>query len=252
MKNKNKSKFFGLILAQFLIIFLGFFLFPNIAYFSNLNDETIINLSNQERQKLNIPALNANQYLAQAAHLKADAIIESQSFSHTIGDNSFSHWVKQTGYDYDIIGENLAIDFISSEGVIKGWMNSPDHKKNLLEPRFKEIGVAVKEGMINGEKSIIVVQILGSPKISISLNKIKTDSLPYDSEPIISQEKKPAYVNFKLRPLVSNFISANLKNSLLEKGLAGKNDLLLYVNYFILSILILELFIVGVFIIKKQ
>lgn len=253
---KNKNNHFNLILAQTLVLLLGFFLYPQIAYFSNLNDESIITLTNAEREKLNLPTVSSNQFLSQAAYLKAEAIFSSQNFSHTIDNQTFSHWVKLTGYEYDIIGENLAIDFISSEGAIKAWLNSTTHRENILNPRFSEIGVAIKEGIINGQKSIIVVQIFGAPRLSISPQKIMDQTPIYQTEPVINQERKPFYINYKVRPLIDNFINTNLKNSRLysQLPLGNSNNInrLFYVNYYLISVLLLNIFIVGIFIIKQN
>ena len=46
---------------------------------------------------------------------------------------------------------------------MKAWLASPTHKKNILNPKFKEIGVAVKTANFEGHESILVVQIFGTP-----------------------------------------------------------------------------------------
>ena len=147
-----------------IFLILGSFLLANTAFLSSITEESIIDLTNQERNKLGISPLTANQLLAQAAYEKGRAILATQKFQHNINGEKFSNWIKKTGYKYDYVGENLAIDFITSEGVIKAWLKSPTHKKNLLNKRFKEIGVAVINGKFDGNDAILVVQIFGSPK----------------------------------------------------------------------------------------
>jgi len=61
------------------------------------------------------------------------------------------------------VGENLAIDFSSSQGVMEAWDNSPLHKKNLLSPYYQEIGVADVSGKFQGQDTTVVVQIFGAP-----------------------------------------------------------------------------------------
>jgi hypothetical protein len=144
-------------------LFLGIFLLPNSVFASSITPEKIIELTNQERANVGMEKLTANQILAKAAYDKADAIFNAQTFEHTINGQKFSAWVREAGYQYNATGENLAIDFNTSEGVMKAWLASASHKENLLNPQYKEIGVAVKEGKFENENSIVVVQIFGDP-----------------------------------------------------------------------------------------
>lgn len=168
MNSTNKKQYF-LILANFraryviLLLFAGVFLFPKIAYLSTITPEKIIELTNQERIKKNEKPLTANQHLSQAAYNKAEAIFTKQRFEHNFGDRRFSAWVRDVNYKYRYVGENLAIDFVTSEGVMKALVNSPTHYENIVNEKFSEIGVAVVEDIFEGEKSILVVQIFGTP-----------------------------------------------------------------------------------------
>ncbi len=69
---------------------------------------------------------------------------------------------KAVGYKYRYAGENLARDFNSASGAVEGWMASPSHRENMLSPKYKEIGVAVIEGNLNGREATIVVQLFGT------------------------------------------------------------------------------------------
>lgn len=252
MFKKKKKK---LIIAKIFLLFTCLFFFPRLAYFSNLSPETIIDETNLERGKNSLKALNANQYLSRAANLKAEAIFSAQEFNHTIGQEKFSFWVKEAGYDYEIIGENLAIDFVSAQETIKAWLSSETHRKNLLNPRFSEIGVAVKEGELNGKKSIVVVQIFGSPRLSLNL-AAKNEGVGEASQPIINPEPKPVYVNYRLKPLIADFVKSNAEgNSLYNKlfgSRSGPAGYFYYINYYILSALLIMVTIIGVIIIKQQ
>lgn len=169
MKNQNKKPILGKkyhkkrIAYPLLIVLMGVFLLPKTAYFSTINAENIIELTNKTREKADASPLTANQLLTKAAYEKARDLIKYQTFSHTLGDKKFSTWIKDSGYEYSFVGENLAIDFATSEGVVEAWLESPTHKKNLLNNKFTEIGVAVIEGSFQGKNSILVVQIFGTP-----------------------------------------------------------------------------------------
>ena len=163
LKELDKNQFLIGKFIGIISLLLGLFLLPKIVYSTALTNESIIKLSNKERSEYNLPLLRANQSLSEAALEKAQDIFLNQNFSHNIGNKKFSAWIKNAGYEYSYTGENLAMDFISSEGVIGAWLNSPMHKKNLLNAYFQEIGVAIVDGNLNGEQTTLVVQIFGSP-----------------------------------------------------------------------------------------
>lgn len=144
-------------------ILVGIFLLPQIAYLASITPDNLINLTNQERLAVGLNTLTNNEILARAAEAKGQAILDEQTFSHTINDKRFSAWVRDAGYNYAYVGENLALDFNTSEGVMAAWNASPLHKKNLLNSYYQEIGIAVLEGKFQGQDTQLVVQIFGAP-----------------------------------------------------------------------------------------
>ena len=184
MLNKNKSPLFywGKIyyfkyLGSLLVILLGIFLWPKTAYLSAITPERIIELTNEKRVEDNLNVLNANQVLARAALKKAQAILASGQFQHNINEKKFSEWIKEAGYKYSYVGENLAVDFITSEGVLDAWLTSPTHKKNILNSYYQEIGVAVAQGNFDGQNTTLVVQIFGAPPLGIARPRIAGEEL---------------------------------------------------------------------------
>ena len=73
-----------------------------------------------------------------------------------------------TGYAYRYAGENLARDFSSAGAAIDAWFASPSHKENMLSSKYKEIGIAVVEGDLNGVDTTLIVQLFGTPLIDTS------------------------------------------------------------------------------------
>ncbi len=70
-------------------------------------------------------------------------------------------FIKAAGYDYSYAGENLARGFTTSVDAMNAWMKSPTHKANILSPLYKDVGFAVKEGKLQGEDTILIVQEFG-------------------------------------------------------------------------------------------
>ncbi len=127
---------------------------------SDVSADEILTLSNSERAKEHIRALRHNQELDNAAVLKASDMLRNGYFAHTSPQgNDFTTSIKKMGVEYAEAGENLAIDFIDSTTVVSSWMQSEDHRKNLLNPRFTDIGVATLSGKFNGNTTTVVVQL---------------------------------------------------------------------------------------------
>jgi hypothetical protein len=71
------------------------------------------------------------------------------------------YWITQTGYEYLYAGENLAKDFITAQSAVDAWMASSTHKSNIISPYYKDMGIAVVEGKLQGKPTVLVVQIFG-------------------------------------------------------------------------------------------
>lgn len=177
-----------IIAALFLLKFLNFsllFSLPAASFFPQLTKEEIIELTNQERQQLGLSPLQQNLLLERAAYLKGKDMLARGYFSHTDPEGTPPwHYLQKIGYRYIAAGENLAIGFIDAKEVIDVWNNSPSHRKNIVNPEYKEIGVAVLKGNFNGAKATLVVQLFGTP------NTTKMTARNKETEPIKTPEKQ--------------------------------------------------------------
>lgn len=133
------------------------------ALASEISASNVVKLVNEARTENGLVPLKVSQKLTDAATLKVEDMVAHHYFAHTSpsGLNPW-HWFAQAGYDYKYAGENLAINFTTAEGEQKAWMNSPTHRKNILNANYQEIGVAVAVGEVNGAKGIIAVQEFGT------------------------------------------------------------------------------------------
>ncbi|ASU33919.1 CAP domain-containing protein [Mucilaginibacter xinganensis] len=95
------------------------------------------------------PALVWNNELETAAMGHAKDMAHKNYFSHTSKDGrTMDKRIIAAGFGYKgyksfAIGENIAQGQMSITEVMDGWFNSPGHCKNLMNPAFKEIGVAL-------------------------------------------------------------------------------------------------------------
>ncbi len=125
----------------------------------------VIDKTNIERKKVNLPPLKENSALSYTAYLRAKDILKFQDFSHTAtksGDRTAFKVMQIVDYRFSEGGENLAMGIDDSNKVVAAWLGSPGHKANLFSKVFNEIGVAVLNGKFQGQDNInIVVQLFG-------------------------------------------------------------------------------------------
>ncbi|GBE16814.1 cysteine-rich secretory protein family protein [bacterium BMS3Abin15] len=150
--------------SLFLVIVSVFALtLSNGVLASEIDPNNVIYLVNESRKAEGLEKLTMNYRLNQAAQWKADDMITNDYFAHTSPDGiSPWYWFGSCGYDYKYAGENLAISFTSSESQHNAWMKSSRHRKNILNPDYQEIGIAVKEGVIDGRLATVTVQMFGA------------------------------------------------------------------------------------------
>ncbi len=130
---------------------------------ATLDVQAVTDLVNMERTKLAIQPLETNAALSKAALEKANDMVLHNYFAHVSPSGVTPwQWIGQSGYDYSFAGENLAINFTDAKAQHEAFMQSESHKKNILNPKYKEIGVAVITGKINGTQTIITVQEFGA------------------------------------------------------------------------------------------
>jgi hypothetical protein len=134
-----------------------------LGYASQIPVETIVSLTNSERAKYNLPQLQNNAQLADAARRKASDMFANNYWAH-YSPTGVKPWyfINAAGYTYLHAGENLARDFSDPDSVINAWMNSPTHRDNVLSPKYQDIGVAVVDGQLNGVETTLVVQMFGT------------------------------------------------------------------------------------------
>lgn len=160
------------MLASYLVFFLALGFFINLiqaksnvlGYATDITVEKLFKLTNEERTKEGLTPLTQNSLLAQAAEKKGRDMFARNYWAH-YGPDGTTPWsfILSTGYKYEYAGENLAKNFMFSDGVVQAWMDSPTHRENILRPEYREIGFAVVNGMLNGEETTLVVQMFGTP-----------------------------------------------------------------------------------------
>lgn len=102
--------------------------------------------------------------LAQASLLHAEDMAHYGYFSHSGRDGSMpDERVLRVGYRYRATGENIAAGQVTPEDVVAGWIKSPAHCANLMNPVYSEMGVAFAVDR-NSELGVYWTQVFGAPR----------------------------------------------------------------------------------------
>lgn len=113
--------------------------------------QQVVDLTNRERARVNLPLLTVNATLTASAQWMARDLATYNYFAHEDHTGrSIDRRLPDFGYtDYRAIGENIAAGQPTPAAVVNGWMHSPGHRANILSPEFHEIGV----GYLNAPQS---------------------------------------------------------------------------------------------------
>ena len=156
-----------LMLAVILIV-IRVLLSPVQTEGSATDSQILMSLINRERSDRNLPILFLSQPLLAASAVKSQDMIDRDYFAHQNPDGDYV-WgeIAAAGYgQYKILGENLAIDFATSEGMIQAWIDSPSHRENLLHPDFEHQGLTALYGDYQGRYTNLTTSLFGAQEAS--------------------------------------------------------------------------------------
>lgn len=108
--------------------------------------QEVLKLVNEKRSANGLSPLSFDTKVQKAADTRAEEI--KKSFSHTRPDGkSFSTALSDVGAVFSGAGENIAIGQKTPDEVVSAWMNSSGHRANILNSKYKYIGIGcVKSG----------------------------------------------------------------------------------------------------------
>lgn len=169
MKSNNKSKltitFTALLLAVFVV---GY---GHTARASDITPENVLYLINKERVYYGVEPFRLDPDLNTAATIKSRDMIGRDYFEHYNFGLTPWDFIRNQSYNYLYAGENLAMDFQTSEGAVNAWMNSTTHRQNILSPDFDDAGIGVVKGIYTEDgktrETIMVTNMLGRKKPAI-------------------------------------------------------------------------------------
>ncbi len=180
------------------------FLLPDVL---EEQQRTIVKLTNELRGNVGLSSLIKTKKLYASSQLKADDMATFAYFSHTNPNNhGLAYFLSQAGYtSYITAGENLAIGFSDAETLMKGWIQSPTHYANLVDPDYEELGVGLAPGSYNGNPVVYAAAHFGKPRLSeITVQADSALSAPAPKQSASSTPPIPAPVTPPASPLPPN------------------------------------------------
>ena len=130
----------------------------------------LVNRARQSRQHCgtriapSASPLRLSAKLSEAAAQHAQDMAKHHYFEHEDpAGHTPADRVRATGYAERRVGENIAYGLLSTEDVIAGWLKSPEHCENLMDPKFEAMGIAFAQEQ-GGHPDIFWVQVLAAPK----------------------------------------------------------------------------------------
>lgn len=131
---------------------------------------TIVERTNAFRQDHERGVVDADASLAAAAQDFARYMARTDRYGHEADGRQPSERAEAHGYGYCLVSENIGYQF-SSQGFegealarrfVEGWRESPEHRRNMLEPVVTDIGVGVAQS--EASKRWYAVQMFGLPR----------------------------------------------------------------------------------------
>ncbi len=152
------------VLAEAAFLFGMAHVAPRSRLFGIVVVNALTDGTNAARSQNNVAQLEVNPLLQAAAQEKANDMAANNYFAHTSPAGlSPWYWFGKVGYGFMYAGENLAVNFSDSGDVTNAWMNSPEHRANILSANFTQVGIATATGTYEGHPAVYVVEMFGAP-----------------------------------------------------------------------------------------
>jgi uncharacterized protein YkwD len=119
---------------------------PSVSGVMSAEEQSIVDLINQQRQQAGLAPLAIDSRLVKAAQIQSVDMAELGTMSHVLSGAALSapqDRAQYVGYNFSWLGENIAFNYSDAQSVVNAWMNSPDHRANILNPNFTQTGVGV-------------------------------------------------------------------------------------------------------------
>ena len=159
-KNITKTVLLFFVFSLFILVI------PQKVKSEKLIHKTeLISLINQSRKKIGLPNVIENKKLQNTAQARLVDMQKQGYFSHLNpkGEN-IKKFLQDSNYNIILAGENLAKNFTNEKELDQAWLKSFSHRRIMMGPIYKDIGIASGWVKINQKNHYITVMVLGLEK----------------------------------------------------------------------------------------
>jgi len=117
------------------------------------SETSLLTVINATRASHGLAPLRIDHRLQRTARSHSADMLRRQYFAH----GAFTARVRSSGAAGPVFGEDLAWGPMSASWVVTAWLNSPEHRRILLRPGFRRIGVGAYQGTFAGHSGALVV-----------------------------------------------------------------------------------------------
>ena len=155
------------LLAAALLVFLFTASFSAAAQKPSGNEQILFDAANRERAAQSLPALQWDEALAKAARKHANRMAFYNVVEHQLsGEPDLEARLTEAGARFSVIAENIAVAS-NPETIHAGWMDSPGHRKNILNAKLTAVGIAA----VRGSGGLFAVQDFSFPVTALNVEE---------------------------------------------------------------------------------
>ena len=142
-----------------------------IAQAQSPAEKALVDLTNQARAQYGLQPVAWDPALARAARQHLAVVLQHPgTLEHEYpGEPNLVARGGQAGAHFSTIAENLAAGAQSPLQIHQGWMNSPHHRENILDPKLTSVGIAVSQT----PTGLTAVEDFGRANVALSGNGIE-------------------------------------------------------------------------------
>jgi uncharacterized protein YkwD len=130
-------------------------------------EQQMLKLLNEARAREKLPPLRPNAILFKVARAHAANMAKQEKMAHVLDGKKPAQRVDEAGYDYRLVGENVAFsegdapDTIPVADIHESWMKSEVHRANILKSGYEEVGLGIVR---NAKGQLYYAQVFGTQR----------------------------------------------------------------------------------------
>ena len=130
---------------------------------STAGELKVFEFTNQERKKKDIAPLKLSLALSKVARIHSENMARQMKMEHKLDDKTPFDRLKDAGYEFLAAAENIAMgdEQVALSVILQAWMDSKDHRANILNAEYTEIGIGIARDK-NGR--LYYTQVFGRPQ----------------------------------------------------------------------------------------